>query len=150
MKHRGSKTGLRSTFILAGCLGLLLTLASPELFIAASRAQGNKSQGTAPVAQPQDVKAANSPTAARLESFAAATYNGGTLIQWQTGFEVDNLGFRLYRDASGKRTLLTPQVLAGSALVTGQGTPLTAGKSYAWWGGAATGKLIPKAGTTYW
>jgi hypothetical protein len=73
------------------------------------------------------------PTAATLESFSAARYDGGVFIQWRTGYEIDNLGFRLYRVQGGKRVLITPQMLAGSALVTGQGTPLTAGKSYAWW-----------------
>jgi Peptidase family C25 len=84
------------------------------------------------------------PTAARLESFAASAYDGGTLIEWRSGFEINNLGFRLYRDEGGKRALITPQLLAGSALVTGQGTPLTAGKSYAWWDGGEA------AAVSYW
>ncbi len=73
------------------------------------------------------------PTAATLESFSATRYDGGVFIQWRTGYEIDNLGFQLYRSLGGKRVLMTPQVLAGSALVTGPGTPLTAGKSYVWW-----------------
>ena len=73
------------------------------------------------------------PSAARLESFAASGYDGGTLVEWRTGFEVNNLGFRLYRDEGRKRLLLTPQLLAGSALVTRLGTPLAAGRSYTWW-----------------
>ena len=31
------------------------------------------------------------------------------LLEWQTGLEVDNLGFNLYREVAGKRTLITPQ-----------------------------------------
>src|SRR5882724_3056143 len=73
------------------------------------------------------------PTAATFESFSADRYAAGVFIQWRTGYEIDNLGFRLYRVQGAKRVLITPQMLAGSALVTGQGTPLTAGKSYAWW-----------------
>ena len=73
------------------------------------------------------------PTAATLETFSAARYDGGVFIEWRTGYEIDNLGFRLYRVQGVKRSLITPQMLAGSALVTGPGTPLTGGKSYAWW-----------------
>ena len=79
------------------------------------------------------MKNAATPTAATLEAFSAARYEGGVFIQWRTGYEIDNLGFQLYRVQGGKRDLITPQMLAGSALVTGQGTPLTAGKSYQWW-----------------
>ena len=86
------------------------------------------------------------PTAATFESFSADRYNGGVFIQWRTGYEIDNLGFRLYRVQGGKRVLITPQMLAGSALVTGQGTPLTAGKSYAWWDSSPTNKDSP----SYW
>lgn len=75
----------------------------------------------------------NAPSAVRLEAFDAARYDGGAFIEWRTGYEIDNIGFRLYRIQAGNRVLITPQMLAGSALITGQGTPLTAGKSYAWW-----------------
>ena len=49
------------------------------------------------------------------------------------GFEVDNLGFNVYRDDNGQRTKLNPSVIAGSALLVGPGTALTAGRSYVWW-----------------
>ncbi|MBI3653323.1 MAG: hypothetical protein HY231_20020 [Acidobacteria bacterium] len=52
------------------------------------------------------------------------------LLQWQTGFEADNLGFNLYREINGKRELVNPQVIAGSALVAGAGTVLAAGQAY--------------------
>ncbi|MEN3331928.1 MAG: hypothetical protein V7641_1293 [Blastocatellia bacterium] len=113
-------------------ISLALTgLAQPLTSIRAREAQAKSApQGGKPQPQPNHSTA---PTTARLDSFDASGYDGGTLIEWRTGFEVDNLGFRLYRDEGGKRALLTPQMLAGSALVTGQKTPLTAGKSYAWW-----------------
>jgi hypothetical protein len=74
------------------------------------------------------------PTEARLVSFKATGYkNGRVYLQWQTGYEVNNLGFSVYRDQGGKRTLVTPQLIAGSALMVGPSTALTAGQSYSVW-----------------
>src|SRR5712692_5617965 len=57
---------------------------------------------------------------------------GAVSLRWETGYEVDNLGFRVYRDDNGQRLLLTPSLIAGSALVTGAGTVLQAGHRYQW------------------
>ena len=84
-----------------------------------------------------------SPTAAELAEFSAAGYDGGVFLRWQTGFEADNLGFNLYRELKGQRTLLTPDLVAGSALMT-NAPALTAGRSYAWWDEAAA------AEASYW
>jgi Peptidase family C25 len=113
-------------------ISLALTgLAQPLTSIRARGTQAKVApQGGKPQPQPSNSTA---PTQARLDAFDAGSYDGGTLIEWRTGFEVDNLGFRLYRDEGGKRALITPQMLAGSALITGQRVPLTAGRSYAWW-----------------
>jgi hypothetical protein len=73
-----------------------------------------------------------SPTAVKLNSLAAFGYEKGVFIQWQTGYEANNLGFNLYRTFGRDFTLITPEILAGSALVTGA-APLTAGRSYGWW-----------------
>ena len=70
-----------------------------------------------------------SPTASRLESFEAEAYGDQILLRWQTGEEVDNLGFNIHREESGKRLRLNPQILAGSALVAGARTE-KAGRSY--------------------
>lgn len=72
------------------------------------------------------------PTAVEFVSFNAARYDNGALLEWQTGFEAGNLGFNLYRDEDGKRTLVNPQIIAGSALVAGSVT-MRAGRSYVWW-----------------
>jgi peptidase C25-like protein len=74
----------------------------------------------------------SAPTAVTMISFAATGYDGGTFLQWQTGYEVGNLGFNLYRDEDGKRTLVNPRMIAGSALVAGS-VAMRAGNSYAWW-----------------
>ena len=80
------------------------------------------------------------PTAVELVSFNATSDDlGSVLLQWQTGFEVDNLGFSVYREEGGKRTRLNPQMIAGSALVAGPQTALTAGESYAWFDNSPAG-----------
>lgn len=72
------------------------------------------------------------PTVVRLKSFEATSYLDGVALQWQTGHEVDNLGYQLYREQKGVRVRVTPSVIAGSALLTREGTELSAGYSYAW------------------
>lgn len=90
--------------------------------------------------QPQAV------SAVRLSSLTAIENHGGALLRWQTGFEVDNLGFNLYREQRGKRTRLNSNIIAGSALLAGQGTRLTAGQSYSWFDRSGQSKEA----TQYW
>ncbi len=73
------------------------------------------------------------PTAVRLSSFTAAGDGEGVQLQWRTGYEVDNLGFHIYREEGDQLVRLTPELVAGSALLTGAGTALTSGHSYTWW-----------------
>ena len=63
----------------------------------------------------------SAPTAVKLSSFTATRLGGRVLVQWQTGYEVDNLGFRVYREAGGQRMRVTPSLVAGSALMVGAG-----------------------------
>lgn len=80
------------------------------------------------------------PTAVECIAFNAhADEKGRVFIQWQTGYEADNLGFNIYRDEGGKRTRVNPSLIAGSALLAGAGTVLTAGGSYAWFDPQARG-----------
>jgi predicted extracellular nuclease len=95
---------------------------------------------------PSVVRFTFAPTAATLDDFSATAQGGEVLLRWQTGEEVDNLGFNLYREESGRRTRITPQLVAGSALVAGPGTTLSAGRSYAWWDAAPAGR----ADVRYW
>jgi hypothetical protein len=67
-------------------------------------------------------------TQVTFRSFSATSQEGGILLQWRTGREVSNLGFHLYRD--GVRITRSP--IAGSALLAGASTVLTAGNSYTW------------------
>jgi photosystem II stability/assembly factor-like uncharacterized protein len=86
------------------------------------------------------------PTAVKLNDVAATGYDQGQYIEWNTGHEVNNLGFNIYRDEGGKRVRLNSQLLAGSALVAGENTTLTAGKKYGYWDGAPAGRR----GAEYW
>jgi hypothetical protein len=72
------------------------------------------------------------PTAVKLSKFNAVSYTDGVQLTWESGFEVNNLGYRIYREQNGKRTRVTPSIVAGSALTVGQGNRLTAGFSYSW------------------
>ncbi|MCX8036112.1 MAG: C25 family cysteine peptidase, partial [Candidatus Sumerlaeia bacterium] len=72
-------------------------------------------------------------TAVELASLKAEQNAGAVRLDWRTGFEADNLGFNIYREANGVLTRLTPELIAGSALLAGAGTPLTAGAAYSWW-----------------
>ena len=78
--------------------------------------------------------------------YGNAIHGRGPQLAWRTGFEVDNLGFNVYRDDDGQRTKLNPSVIAGSALLVGPGTALTAGRSYIWWDTSAA--VTPN--TQYW
>jgi len=75
----------------------------------------------------------NAPTAVKLAGFNAAKSNNNVMLQWQTGYEVRNLGYNVYREQDGKRTRITPSLVAGSALLAGRQTALTAGFSYIWY-----------------
>jgi len=86
------------------------------------------------------------PTVAKLDSFDAEAYGDQVLLRWQTGQEVDNLGFNIHLEENGKRRRLNPQILAGSALLAGNGIELKAGRSYSWWDGAGFAQADPR----YW
>jgi hypothetical protein len=75
---------------------------------------------------------------ARLSQAKATAGNEGVLIQWRTSFEIDNLGFNIYRERGGQRRQINPGIIAGSALIVGQGTPLQEGFSYSWLDRAGT------------
>lgn len=73
------------------------------------------------------------PTAVKLTGFSATRYeNGEVQLNWQSGYEVRNLGYIVYREVNGKRVAITPSLIAGSALMAGSQTQLTAGMTYSW------------------
>lgn len=84
-----------------------------------------------------------SPTAAKLNAFTAKLSDDGrVLIQWSTGAEVDNLGFNVYREQDGRRVRITPQLVAGSALLAGPRARLMSGNSYVWSDSPPQGKPV--------
>jgi hypothetical protein len=86
------------------------------------------------------------PTEAGLISFNATLYRDAqVLLEWRTGFEVDNLGFNIYREQAGSRRRITPQMVAGSALLVGARTNLMSGRSYEWSDSTSNAK-----GAQYW
>lgn len=76
------------------------------------------------------------PNAVGLESLTASRApdgvgDGSVTVAWTTGFEVDNLGFNVYREnARGRRELITPRLIAGSALVSTDENQAVGNRSY--------------------
>src|ERR1700738_1693378 len=91
---------------------------------------------TPAIRRPQNYRQAAKITLARTAEVKVTAGSTGVLIEWRTSFELDNLGFNVYRDQSGRRTQVNPAIIAGSALIAGQGTPLYAGHSYQWFDAA--------------
>ncbi len=68
------------------------------------------------------------PTAVTLVSFAASMQNDGVVVRWQTGAEINTIGFDLYRSADSSRAhaeRVTPNMIMANG--RGQG-----GASYSW------------------
>ncbi len=82
------------------------------------------------------------PTAVKMSTFTAQNGNKGIGLEWTTGFEVNNLGFNLYREHQGKRILVNPSIIAGSALMAAPGIAMTAGNSYSWIDSAGTSDCV--------
>ena len=72
------------------------------------------------------------PTAVNLDKFTATSANGGVNLEWRTGFEVNNLGFNVYRQIGGQRVQINPSLIAGSALMVGGNIRLQSGYTYTW------------------
>ena len=86
-------------------------------------------------------------TAVELISFTATGYDRGVLLEWKTGYEIDNLGFHVYREQAGERIQLTPALIAGSGLLAERGMAVRTELAYAWWDMEAT---IATPDIAYW
>ena len=80
-------------------------------------------------ADPVGVRA---PTQAVVREFTAVRVGGKVLLRWNTSFESNNLGFRIYRESGPVRALVTPSVIAGSALTTGTRDRRASDRRYSW------------------
>ena len=86
-------------------------------------------------------------TAVELITFSGIAYDRAVLLEWRTGYEIDNLGFNLYRESGSERTKLTPSPVAGSGLLAQRGTAVTSVQAYAWWDHQAT---VATPNLLYW
>ncbi len=87
------------------------------------------------------------PSAVTMADFRAEETEGGTGLSWQSGFEANNLGYRIWRESGGQRRLVNQELIAGSALQVG-GAALTAGNEYRVLDRAAKDAEFQNAG--YW
>jgi hypothetical protein len=72
-------------------------------------------------------------TSVTLASFTATRLPDGKVrLDWRTGYEVDNVGFRLYREQDGKRVRITSSIVPGSALLGGGRGMSVGGRTYTW------------------
>lgn len=82
-----------------------------------------------------------SATAVDLRSFTAEKQGDGVLLRWETGWEVDNLGFHIYREQDGRRVRITPPLIAGGALIDGSlSGNEDMSRHYVWWDEPSTGE----------
>jgi len=58
--------------------------------------------------------------------------DGKVRLDWRTGYEVDNVGFRLYREQKGKRVRITSSIVPGTALMGGGRGMSVGGRTYTW------------------
>ncbi len=79
------------------------------------------------------------PTLAEMNAIAARSRaDGQSVIKWTTGYESENLGFNVYREAGDRRVRLNNQLIAGSAFVSN--AAMTAGRTYRWRDSLPAGK----------
>src|SRR5207249_1908963 len=87
--------------------------------------------GTLPVFQGLGFAATPSPTQGlqaserlardtTLYSITATASPQGTLIRWKTSFELDNVGFNIYRERAGQTSRINREIIPGSAFIVGQ------------------------------
>lgn len=84
------------------------------------------------------------PTSVKVNSFSASQSGNGVLLAWNTGGEIHNLGFNVYRDVNGQKTQVNPSLIAGSALLMREALEQHAAKSYGWIDPS------PPPGAEYW
>jgi hypothetical protein len=74
-----------------------------------------------------------SATWVKISSFKAYEQDEGVALEWETSYELDNLGFHIYRELDGKYLRITPDLVPGSVFSVGEGSELPAGQSYEYW-----------------
>ena len=72
------------------------------------------------------------------------------MLKWRTGYELNNLGFHIYREENGESYRVTPDMIMGSAWFMGKGTPLNGGRSYTWWDTSLSSQSSSLSPVRYW
>ena len=115
------------------------TIVTNSAMVTADQTDGTTANNTGSV-----TTLVTAPTRIHLQSFTVEGSKQGTVLRWNTGGELNNLGFNVYREQNGTRVRLNPTLVAGSALMMSGYLEKHAGRSYAW---------IDPAGTptsSYW
>lgn len=93
------------------------------------------------------------PTAVEMDAMSATRDGARTLLTWTTGRTSSNLGYRIWRESKGERSLATPEPLAGSTFFVNAASTHT-GSTYRWLdAGAADAYWIEEIdlrGTSEW
>lgn len=115
------------------------SLAVNSVIVNSATADPNTVNNTASVSV-----AIEGPTSVRMNSFSATQHGNGVLLLWNTGGELHNLGFNVYRDVNGQKVQLNPSLIAGSALLMREALEQHGAKTYAWIDAS------PQPETLYW
>jgi len=76
-----------------------------------------------------------SATWVKLALFKVRQEEEGIALEWRTSFEIDNLGFHIYRELDGEYYRITPDLVPGSVFKVGAGRELPAGQDYVYFDG---------------
>jgi hypothetical protein len=71
-----------------------------------------------------------SDTWVKLASFRSSQEDEGISLEWETSYEVDSLGFHIYREVDSKFYRITADLIPGSVFKVGASRELPAGQSY--------------------
>src|SRR5258707_729447 len=93
---------------------------------------GSVSQRALPVAYSVDAEANVVDFKAGVPLQPHSISRDGVWLQWHTSFEVDNVGFSIYRISNGQRSLANTSIIPGSVFVAGDGKLVPGGRSYRW------------------
>src|SRR5882724_12362730 len=78
----------------------------------------------------------------KMYSVTAVASPQGVLIRWKTSFELDNVGFNIFRERAGLRIQINREIVPGSAFIVGQNVPFRIGYSYSWFDSGGTADSV--------
>jgi hypothetical protein len=136
MQHKRHRDEIRSISLLGFVLLISISLLTAGVPQARDKKTSDKSSTP------------DTPTQVTLHKFEVFHIDNLISLEWQSSYELDNLGYNVYSERNGVRVQLNPSLIAGSALQTRQGVPMMAGNTYAWRGKFAEGE--ERGSTTFW